>query len=227
MTYASKPLLKIPVSEGNPSRIKPIFWQSKIAPAFWTIAGIVSLIVNVILIVALIVLGRQLFSLKGIVQNQLIGGLYTNFKAMDASTIITTVQVEDTIPVEFDLPVKTNTTVILTEATPIYGAQVSIVTPYMTINAPADIVLPEGLPLPIALDISVPVSTTVPVVLTVPVDIPLNESELHEPFVGLQEVVSPYDSLLTDLPNSWQETPLCQGVLRGVCKLIFDLPESK
>ena len=133
----------------------------------------------------------------------------------------------DTIPVEFDLPVKTNTTVTLTEATPIYGAQVTINTAFLSINAPADIVLPEGLPLPIALDISVPVSTTVPVVLNVPVDIPLSETELHEPFVGLQEVVSPYDSLLTDLPNSWQETPLCQGILSNVCRLIFNLPENK
>ena len=227
MTYASKPYPKKTVLEEKPPLGKRVLWQGKIGPAFWTITGIVSLTVNVILIVALIVLGRQLFSLKSIIQDQLIGGLHTNFKAMDASTIKTSVEVVNTIPVEFDLPVKTNTTVTLTEATSIYGAQVTINTAFLSINAPADIVLPEGLPLPIALDISVPVSTTVPVVLDVPVNIPLNETELHDPFVGLQEVVSPYDTLLTDLPNSWQETPLCQGVLMEVCKLIFDLPDNK
>ena len=101
MTYASKPIPQKTVSENKSSLLRRVFWQGKIKPAFWTITGIVSLTVNVILIVALFVLGRQLFSLKSIVQDQLIGGLHTNFKAMDASTIKTSVQVVDTIPVEF------------------------------------------------------------------------------------------------------------------------------
>ena len=66
-----------------------------------------------------------------------------------------------------------------------------------------DIVLPKGTALPIQLSIVVPVNTQVPVDLDVPVNIPLSETELHQPFVGLQQVVSPYQTLVDGLPDSW------------------------
>ncbi|MBN1667411.1 MAG: hypothetical protein JW862_09990 [Anaerolineales bacterium] len=207
------------------NRLPRLLWQGRIGPAFWTITSLLSLTVNIVLIVVLIFLGQQLFNLKAIVQDQLIEGLYTNFQLMDQASITTSVQVEDSIPVQFDLPVTTNTTVILTEPTSISGASVVIQTGILDINAPANIVLPQGLALPIALDISVPVDASVPVELTVPVDIALQNTELHEPFVGLQEVVSPYQQLLSDLPNSWEETPFCQGALRIFCQLILTPPQ--
>ena len=43
-----------------------------------------------------------------------------------------------------------------------------------------------------ALDLIVPVDQMIPVNLNVKVDIPLNQTDLHKPFVGLQEVVRPY-----------------------------------
>jgi hypothetical protein len=208
-----------------PGRITRFFWQGKLAPAFWTITGIISITVNIILIVALILIGQQLFALNAIVEDNLIGGLHSNFVAMDEATIVTTVNVEDTIPVQFDLPVKTNTTVILTEPTQIKNASVVIATGILDINAPADIVLPAGLELPISLDITVPVDKEVPVVLTVPVNIPLNQTELHEPFVGLREVVEPYKVLLGDLPDAWMETPLCRGFFGDMCVIIFDIQQ--
>jgi hypothetical protein len=129
------------------------------------------------------------------------------------------VPVSDTIPVQFNLPVTTNTTVILTADTRIKGARVNLRTGGLTISdAPANIVLPAGTELPIALSMNVPVDTTIPVQLTVAVDIPLSQTELHEPFVGLQEVVSPYDQLFHSLPASWQETPLCGPLTGWLCK---------
>jgi len=211
--------------DSEPSRLTRFFWQGKFAPAFWTITGIISITVNIILIVALVLIGQQLFTLKEIVQDGLIGGLHSNFVAMDNATIATTVKVEDTIPVQFDLALQTNTTVVLTEPTLIQGASVVITTGVLNINAPADIVLPAGTELPISLDITVPVDKEVPVVLTVPVDIPLNETELHEPFVGLKEVVEPYKILLADLPDEWMETPLCKGLFGEVCVFVFDIQQ--
>jgi hypothetical protein len=219
MANTSQPRQKTTPPE--PSLLERILWQGKFGPAFWTVTGLISITVNIILIVVLVFLGQQLFALKGVVQGQLIEGLATNFEMMDQATILTSVQVDDTIPVQFDLPVSTNTTVILTEATYISGASVVIKTGILDINAPADIVLPAGLALPISLNITVPVDATVPVVLTVPVDIPLEETELHEPFVGLQDVVSPYNQLLSDLPSSWEDTPLCQGFLNIFCQMIL------
>ncbi len=210
-----------PPQDPNSNRATRFFWQGKFGPAFWTITGIFSIIVNIILIVALLIIGQQLFTLNAIVEYGLIDGLHRNFEAMDDATIVTTVKVEDTIPVQFDLAVETDTIVVLTEPTPIQGASVVINTGGLSINAPANIVLPVGLELPIALDITVPVDKEVPVVLTVPVEIPLNQTELHEPFVGLQEVVGPYKVMLGDLPDEWAHTPLCQGLFGEVCVLVF------
>ncbi|MGW8249027.1 MAG: hypothetical protein ACWGO1_00165, partial [Anaerolineales bacterium] len=78
------------------------------------------------------------------------------------------------------------------------------------------------------LDMTVPVSQTIPVQLsvpvdlTVPVDIPLNQTELHEPFIGLRNVVAPYNSLLSLLPDSWHETPLCGRWTGWMCRWIFE-----
>ena len=200
------------------SMLKQILWRGNIGPAFWNIASIVSLSVNIILIIILILVGKQLFALKNMVSYQLIGGLHQNFIKMDQARIATTVKVNDTIPVVFDLPVQADTTVVLRKNTRIKNAIVNLSTGGLSIvKAPANIVLPAGTELPISLSITVPVSTTVPVALTVPVDIPLNQTELHEPFVGLQSVVSPYDTMLTDLPNSWEQTPLCQPDLDWLC----------
>lgn len=211
-----------------------IIWQEgEYKPAFWTIASVFSMIVNVILIVILIVMGKELFAIKELVSGQLIGGLHENFVAMDNAVIATTVTVsdtilvDDTIPVQFNLPVQTNTTVILSEDTSIEGATVNIDTPFFTVNnAPANIILPANTELPIALDILVPVDKTVPVVLdvpvnlSVPVEIPLNKTQLHEPFVGLQEVVLPYNQMLSDTPDSWED--LVCGSGSGVLCAMFD-----
>lgn len=199
-----------------PAAPKTRQWQA--APAFWTITGALSLMINVVLIVALILLARQLFTLKALVSDQLVDGLYQNFVKMDQARIQTTVQVSTEIPVKFDLPVKTDTEVVLTRETRIQGARVTLNTGGLSIDsAPTDIILPAGTRLPIALDIVVPVNATVPVSLTVPVDIPLAQTELHEPFVGLQEVIKPYRSWLQTTPSSWQDV-LCGSPASALCR---------
>ncbi len=91
-------------------RVRRWVWQGKFGPAFWTVASLISLTVNLILIASLIILGRELFAIKGLVGGQLINGLYKNFVRMDEAHIVTTIQVQDTIlvqdemPVVFDLP---------------------------------------------------------------------------------------------------------------------------
>jgi hypothetical protein len=200
-----------------------LFWQGKIGPAFWTITGLISLTANVILIVILLLVGKRLLAAKDLINEHLIGGLYYNFILMDRARIQTTVEVSDTIPVKFDLPVKTRTTVVLTEDTQISGTRVNLATGGLTIsNAPADILLPAGTELPIALDITVPVDTSVPVNLTVPVDIPLNQTDLHTPFIGLQQVISPYYWQLASSPSTWQETQLCGSGLDWFCQWLTE-----
>lgn len=219
-------------TEGNsPSpRVKRWIWQGKIGPAFWTTASLISLAVNVVLIAGLILLGRELFAIKGLVGGQLISGLYKSFVQMDEAHIVTTIQVQDTIlvkdemPVVFDLPLRQDTRVVLTQNTPVKNATI-----YLNGAAvPLDLVLREGTELNIRLDMTIPVSQTVPVELsvpvnlTVPVDIPLNQTELHEPFLGLRNVVAPYNELLTPLPDTWKETALCGRWTGWICNWIFN-----
>ena len=179
-------------------------------PAFWTIASVVSLLVNVILIAVLLSLGNQLFTLKKLVQDQVLGGLYQNFILMDQAHIKTTIPISTNVPAKFNLPLKTNTVVILTEATVLENAQVvKLQTGGLTIlNAPATIELAAGTRLPVALDLNVVVDQMIPVKLDVNVDIPLSQTELHAPFAGLQEVIRPYYKMLEDVPDSWDQV-LC------------------
>lgn len=186
-------------------------------PAFWTIASILSLVVNVILIIILLLawqmLGRM-GSVRGVqstAMNQatdVLGGLYDNFVKMDQANIRTNIHVEQDIPVNFQLNVSGPTKVTLSQPVRINGATVSVHTGGLTItNADASIVLPAGVVLPINIEsLVVPVDKKVPAVLDVPVNIPLSQTELHQPFVGLREVVEPYYCLVQKL-NGVQACP--------------------
>jgi hypothetical protein len=204
--------------------VPPIIWQGRVMPAFWTIASIISLVVNIILIVLVLILASQLFRIKDLVQLQLIDGLYQNFVKMDEASIVTTIQVsdtimvQDTIPVVFDLPLKQDTEIVLTKDAPIRKATV-----YLNGQpVPTDIVLRQGTRLTIALDMVVPVNQTIPVMLKVPVNlevpvnIPLAQTDLHEPFAGLQDVVAPYKKLLEGLPSNWGDL-LCETFGGSAC----------
>jgi hypothetical protein len=193
----------------------------KIAPAFWTIASILSLVVNLILLVVVFVLAGQLFNIKQIVNQQLIGGLYKNFVLMDQAHIRTTIPIKTSVPAKFSLPLKTQTQVTLTKDTLIQGARVSLYGGVVSINdAPTDIILPAGTILPVQLDLSVPVDQQIPVELQVNVDIPLSQTDLHAPFTGLQQVLNPYYSMLNGIPNSWSEI-MCDMPASDLCKTLF------
>lgn len=177
---------------------------NKFLPTFWTVASVISMLVNVGVVIALViviqVLGgtRAALSFAQSQANGLLGGLHENFVKMDEASIKTTIHVEKDIPVQFTLNVSGNTNVTLTQDVSISGALVTVNTGGLNINnARANIVLPAGTILPIFIDnLVVPVDKTVPAILDVPVDIPLNETDLHIPFVGLQKVVEPYYCLL-------------------------------
>ena len=195
------------------------FRRLNFGPAFWTIASLISLAVNIILVVILILLGNQLFSLKNLVEKQVLGGLYQNFAEMDQSHIRTTIPVSAQVPAKFDLPLNTTTEVVLSEDTAIPNATIydlSAGALYIS-RANTNITLPKGTKLPINLNLTVPVDQKIPVNLMVDVDIPLSQTELHKPFAGLQEVVKPYYTYLNSLPNSWQEA-LCGSNPSNLCQ---------
>jgi hypothetical protein len=181
-------------------------WQ--FLPAFWTIASILSFTVNIILIIILLLAFQMLDRIRGLQSygmgqaSGLLGGLYTNFVKMDQANIRTSIHIEEEIPVQFTLNVSGPTNVTLSQPVTIRGASVSVRTGGLNItDANATIVLPAGVVLPISIEnLVVPVDQKVPAVLDVPVDIPLDQTELHDPFVGLQQVVKPWYCLIN--PNA-------------------------
>jgi hypothetical protein len=189
-----------PVAEPDPKRRR-----FKFLPAFWTIASIMSFTVNIVMLIVVLILLQMLGRIQFTADDQisgLLGGLYDNFVKMDEANIRTNIHVEKEIPVNFTLNVSGPTNVTLSNDVIIDGALVTVQTGGLNItNARARIVLPTGTLLPINIEnLVVPVDQKVLAVLDVPVDIPLNQTELHEPFVGLQQVVKPWYCLIE--PNA-------------------------
>jgi hypothetical protein len=196
---ASNPPIPDPDSASPEPR--PRARRFQLLPAFWTIASLMSMTVNIVLIVILLLVLQML----GVIQvtandkiSGLLGGLYTNFVKMDQASIQTNIHVEKEIPVQFSLNVSGPTNVTLSQAVTIDGALVTVATGGLNIvNARATIVLPQNTVLPINIEnLVVPVDQKVMAVLDVPVNIPLNQTQLHEPFVGLQKVVEPWYCLV-------------------------------
>ncbi len=204
---------------------KPSHRTNRWGPPFWTIVSIISLFINTILLAILFGLGSQIFEIKNLVQNQLLGGLADNFAAMDEAHITTTIPVENqTVRANFDLQIQQETVVELSQDVYINNAEIyDLFTPNGGLKidyAMADIRLPAGSTLPIYLTLVVPVDQEIPIDLDVAVDIPLNQSDLHTPFTGLQEVVDPYVQNLQKLPDSWMEV-FCGQDPGAFCAWLF------
>ena len=187
------------------SKPKAGYADYKFLPAFWTIASVMSFTVNIVLVIVLAILLQNLNSVGVTVMglsDHLLGGLYNNFVKMDQAHIKTNIPVRKEIPVQFTLNVSGPTNVTLSQDVSISGAFVTVNTGGLNINrARADIVLPEGTVLPIYIqNLVVPVDQKVLAELDVAVDIPLEQTELHDPFVGLRQVVEPFYCLLNDCP---------------------------
>ncbi len=197
--YSAQPVVEQkyqPAGSGRP------WWNSGFFPLFWTIASAISLTINVLL--CLLVFG--LLSIREPVTKTvtgqstgLLGGLYSNFQEMDKATIRRTIPVDASIPLDIMVPVNNaGATITMVGAPAEFDAHVVINTGVLKINAPARVTLLRSVtPLNINLQgLVVPVQTAVPVHLDVPVEIPLKDTELHKPFVGLQEVIRPWYCLV-------------------------------
>ncbi len=188
-------------------------------PRFWTIASLISLSGNVILALVLIVLlisvSRLGLSVSYLMEMGtslvgLPGGLYTNFEKMERANIETNVVVNTTIPVKFDLQLNQQTNVVLSQDVTITNALVTVNTGGLNISrANTTIVLPQGTSLPVFLNLTVPVDQQVPVTLNVPVNIPLRETQLNEPFIGLQQVIKPLYCFLDANALNMDGQPIC------------------
>jgi hypothetical protein len=178
-----------------------VWWNS-----FKTVALLISFVVNMVLLIVLLLLLMQLFQIKNGILEPLVDGLHRNFVGLDEAVIERTINVNDQIPVVFDLPLNQATNVVLTQDVPL-AASATFTLPGGggVINGRVDIVLPKDLILPVQLNMVVPVNTEIPVSLPVDVSIPLKETQLHAPFNNLRDLLEPYVRVLDNLPGSWHD----------------------
>lgn len=169
------------------------------------------ILTNIILLVIVLLLTREVFALKRMMMGDVLGGLYLNVGKIDQASINTEVQVKDNLKLDFPLVINQSTEVVLTSDTPITGAIISLSTGGLNIDhAPADIILPAGARLPIQLNMTVPVNTEVPVSLLVPVSLPVAGTDLHQPLVDLQNVIKPYLFSYMEDSTSIKDQPFCK-----------------
>jgi len=180
-----------------------VWWNS-----FKTVAIWFSFILNLVTLIVLILVIMQIFKIKNGILEPLVDGLHRDFAGLDEAVITRTINVDDQIPVQFDLPLNQQTNVVLTDNVPIV-ANASFTLPGGggVINGRVDIVLPKDLVLPIQLNMVVPVDTTIPVHLPVDVEIPLNETQLHYPFKNMRDLLEPYVRIMDNLPDDWDTVP--------------------
>ncbi len=184
---------------------------SRILPAFWTIASIISLLVNIVLLISVFGLLRMAGSLNAVALGSgVLGGLYTNFERMDQAHIKTEIPVQTIVPLNLTVPVQTTTGITLAKAASIPGAHVRINTALFNIDAPANVTLPAGTALDVSMAFTVPVQAQVPVTLSVPVDIPLSNTDLHPAILGLQETIRPLYCLVTPAAQSLAGQSVCK-----------------
>lgn len=182
-------------------------------PAFWTITGLLSLAVNGVLIAVLIYLVTSTSALQlsaASAGNNVLAGLYTNFEKMDRASITSTIPVDAQIPLTLNVPIQQTTRITLASDAVIQNARVRITSSALNIDAPASVTLPAGTSLDVALAFNVQVQDSVPVHLEVPVNIPLSQTQLHEPFTGLQQVVKPWYCLVQPQAVNLDGQPICR-----------------
>lgn len=181
-------------------------WSSKPWQAFKTFAIIFSFIMNFVLLLVLLFVLPLLLPILNDVAKPIVGGLDQSFNEMSSANITQQIEVRDTMPISFTLPLNASTDVLVTEGVPLnIPASFTLPGGGGQINGSVTLELPAGLTLPVQLEMEVPVDQEIDVALDVPVNIPLAETELGVPFQRLQSLFGPLNQLVDNLPDSNDE----------------------
>ncbi len=181
-------------------------WSGKPWQAFKTFAIIFSFVMNLVLLLVLLIAAPLILPIVNTVVDPLVGGLTDSFVDMSDATISRTIVVQDTIPINFVLPLDAQTDVVVVSSVPLnIPATFSLPGGGGEINGNVTLALPEGLTLPVQLSLEVPVDQEIDVSLAVDVQIPLQETELGGPFNTLRGLFEPLDQLIKGLPASNEE----------------------
>lgn len=162
---------------------------------------------NFVLLIVLFIAAPLILPIVNSIVDPLVGGLSDSFVDMSDATISRTITVEDTIPINFTLPLNSETEVVLVRPVQLENVPTTFVLPGGggQIVGNVNLELPANLVLPVQLNLDVPVDQEIDVSLAVDVDIPLQETELGGPFNTLRGLFEPLDRLIKGLPASNEE----------------------
>jgi hypothetical protein len=162
-----------------------------------------SFALNLLLIVALGVIGLKLLILKdGLPLAQpLVRQVDDIVGDLQTARIQADIPLNTTIPVKLDVPVDQDTEVVTIAPVEIADVPAHIVFPGGggALNTTVNLVLPACIILPVHLQTTIPLSEPLPVSLSVPVDIPLKETDLGKkggPFDRLSKLLQPLVTLV-------------------------------
>jgi hypothetical protein len=185
-------------------RIKTNYlWQQRPFQAFKNFALIFSFVVNFILLIVLLLVLPYVLPAVNDAAKPIVGGLSESFVEMNQAAITRTIEVNDTVPIELDIQISTDTVVTLTRDVPLinYPITMNFAGGAGQINGTVNLILPTGLAMPVHLNMGVPVSDQIPVNLLVDVNIPLTETQLVTPFTRLENLFEPIVTELDKLPE--------------------------
>jgi hypothetical protein len=197
----AEPASPEPVASAPDARSRGQYPGSPILPAFWTIACVVSLVLNAILLVIVLNLWQASRSLSSGASNSgLLAGMYTGFEQLDQAHIKAVLPIRTEAALNASIPVQTTTRITLAHDVAIEGARFRISTGPINIDAPASVTLPSGTSLDVAMDMNLPVQASLPLAMDVPIDVALQDTELHPAILGLQDALRPL--LCASSPNA-------------------------
>lgn len=182
-------------------------WK-KIWSAFKNFALVFSFLVNLALVIVVLLLLPMVLPILNQGVKPIIVGLNQSFEEMNQASIKRTIEVNDSVPIDFVLPLDAQTNVTLTQQVPLRDIPATFNLTYMTlgnggvIEGTVSLDLPSNLSLPVTINMDVPVNHDIPVELAVDVDIPLKETELEQPFNRLQNLFGPLSEQFKKLPES-------------------------
>jgi hypothetical protein len=165
-------------------------------PGLWKAMILTSFGINLILITVVIFLVGFLLQNRSAVgtTTQNIAGNVRELQdvvvQLQEARIITTIPLDQPLPVSLIVPIDTTTTVTTTAPVPLSVPADIDLGPFGQLRPNVNLSLPAGTSLDISLKLDVPLNTTIPVKLDVPVDIPLKETELAPQFQRLGAVLN-------------------------------------
>jgi hypothetical protein len=165
-----------------------------------------SLVINLILIVAVVILANQVGAIK-LTLNAVLGQLDSAFEGLGQAVISDTIKIDQQVPVQFDLPLSQDTVVTTQRPVPINTQATFSLGQFGSINGTVSLQLPAGTSLPVHLELTVPVSNSIPVVFDQPVTIPLAEKGLGPVVSKLRSALAPIIDLVQKMPDRFVIIP--------------------